>query len=161
MFRGHDRRYHHRHPSFADTGAGVVIAAEFRKMCLPRNPATTTPSRSATTSIATAVIATRLPRPILTFLTIWSIAVSFSMSRSAASTVPMELSNAPAGQRLHILRNWPQAAHSRCLRQRRGRASASKAALQLTDNCRWVTVLPQARPELALLNQNDGQHPSI
>jgi hypothetical protein len=45
--------------------------------------------------------------------------------------------------------------------RRRGRASASKAALQLTNNCRWVTVLPQARPELALLNQNDGQHPSI
>jgi len=56
MFHRHDHRYHHRHPSFADTGVGVVIAAEFRKMCLPRNPTTTTPSTSATTSVATAVI---------------------------------------------------------------------------------------------------------
>ena len=104
-FHGHDHRYHHRHPSFADTGVGVVIAAEFRKMCLPRNPTTTTPSRSATTSIATAVIATRLPRPILTFLTIAFIAGSFSMNQSDASIVPMKLSNAPEGERLHTLRN--------------------------------------------------------
>ena len=98
--------YHQsRHPILADTGAGVVIAAEFRKMCLPRNPATTTPSRSATTSIATAVIATRLPRPILTFLSISFIAWSFSMSQSAASTVPMQPSTAPADECLHILRN--------------------------------------------------------
>ena len=75
-------------------------------MCLPRNPTTTTPSRSPTTSIATAVIATRLPRPILTFLTISFIAGSFSMNPSDASIVPMQLSNAPlAGERLHILRN--------------------------------------------------------
>jgi hypothetical protein len=52
------------------------------------------------------VIATRLPRPILTFLTISFIAGSFSMNPSDASIVPMQLSNAPlAGERLHILRN--------------------------------------------------------
>ena len=96
MFHGYDPANHYgRPPTLVDAGTGVVIAAEFRKMCLPRNPATTTPSRSATTSIATAVIATRLPRPILTFFTIWSIAWSFSMSQSDASIVPMRWTKVP------------------------------------------------------------------
>jgi hypothetical protein len=91
MFHGYDHGYHQsRHPILADTGTGVVIAAEFRKMCLPRNPTTTTPSRSATTITATAAMATCLPRPALTFFTIWSIAVSFSMSQGDASIVPMQ-----------------------------------------------------------------------
>jgi hypothetical protein len=88
-----------------DAGTGVVIAAEFRKMCLPRNPTTTTPSRSATTITATAAMATRLPRPILTFFTIWSIDWSFSMSQSDASIVPMQWTKVPPGKRVQILRD--------------------------------------------------------
>jgi len=110
MFRGHDRRYHHRHPSFADTGAGVVIAAEFRKMCRPRNPVTTTPTRNATTIAATTTIATRFPRPILSFLTIWSIARSLSMSQSDALIVPMQWPDYHRPRRFcAIVPNWVQA----------------------------------------------------
>jgi hypothetical protein len=88
-----------------DAGTGVVIAAEFRKMCLPRNPTTTTPSRSATTITATAVMATRLPRPILTLLTISSIAGSLSMmDQGFASTVPMQGTDGPTSKLLQILR---------------------------------------------------------
>ena len=91
MFHGYDPANHYgRPPTLVDAGTGVVIAAEFRKMCLPRNPTTTTPSRSATTITPTTAMATRLPRPILTLLTILSIAGSLSMiNQSTASIMPM------------------------------------------------------------------------
>ncbi len=79
-----------RPPTLVDAGTGVVIAAEFRKMCLPRNPTTTTPSGSATTITATAAMATRLPR-------------------SAASIMPMLGTDAPSGNRLQMLRDQSQA----------------------------------------------------
>ena len=102
----HDPANHYgRPPTLVDAGTGVVIAAELRKMCLPRNPTTTTPSRSATTITATAAMATRLPRPILTFFTIWSIDWSFSMSQSDASIVPMQWTKVPPGKRVQILRD--------------------------------------------------------
>jgi len=88
-----------------DAGTGVVIASEFRKVCLPRNPTTTTPSRSATAITAIAAIATRLPRPILTLLTILSIDGSLSMMNQAdASTVPMLETDGRRFKRLHMLR---------------------------------------------------------
>jgi hypothetical protein len=144
MFHGHDHRYHHRHASFADTGVGVVIAAEFRKMCLPRNPTTTTPSRSATTSMATAVIATRLPRPILTFFTIWSIAWSFSMSQSIASIVPMQWTKVPPGKRVQILPEQYQVHHSRGLR-------SSSLWWKRSMDVGWGRALVQGRPRLRSL----------
>ena len=108
-----------RPPTLVEAGTGVVIAAEFRKMCLPRNPATTTAIRSATTITATAVMATRLPRPILTLLTILSIAGSLSMmAQSAASIMPMAGTDAPSGNRLQILRDQSQAGPPRWLRRR-------------------------------------------
>ena len=120
MFHGYDPANHYgRPPTLVDAGTGVVIAAEFRKMCLPRNPTTTTPSRRATTITATPVIATRLPRPILTLLTILSIAGSFSMmNQSAASTVPMLGTDAPSGKRVQILRDQSQAGPPRWPRRR-------------------------------------------
>jgi len=82
--------------ALVDAGTEVVIAVEFREMCLPRNPMTTTASRSATATAATTVVATRLARPILTLLTISSIAVSLSMmNRNNASIVPMQRTEAP------------------------------------------------------------------
>ena len=98
-----------RPPTLVDAGTGVVIAAEFRKMCLPRNPTTTTPSRSATTITATAAMTTRLPRPILRLLTILSIAGSLSMmNQSAASTVPMLGTDGPTFKPLQMLRGQSQ-----------------------------------------------------
>ena len=54
--------------------------------------------------------------------------------------------------------------------QRRGRASASKAALRLTNHCLWVTVLPQARlnaihstkmMDITLQFEGDGESPNL
>jgi hypothetical protein len=120
MFHGYDPANHYgRPPTLVDAGTGVVIAAEFRKMCLPRNPTTTTPSRSATTITATAAMATRLPRPILTLLTIVSIAGSLSMmNQSVASIMPMPGIDAPSGNRLQMLRDQSQAGPPRWLRRR-------------------------------------------
>jgi hypothetical protein len=120
MFHGYDPANHYgRPPTLVDAGTGVVIAAEFRKMCLPRNPTTTTPSRSATTITATAAMATRLPRPILTLLTILSIAGSLSMmNQSVASIMPMPGTDAPSGNRLQMLRDQSQAGPLRWLRRR-------------------------------------------
>jgi hypothetical protein len=64
-------------------------------------------------------MATRLPRPILTLLTILSIAGSFSMmNQSAASTVPMLGTDAPSGKRVQILRDQSQAGPPRWPRRR-------------------------------------------
>lgn len=101
-----------RSPTLVDAGTGVVIAAEFRKMCLPRNPTTTTASRSATTITATAAMATRLPRPTLTLLTILSIAGSLPMmNQGAASIMPTQRTGAP------LRLNWASAGRRTCLQR--------------------------------------------
>jgi len=98
-------RLYGRAQTLADAGTGVVIASEFRKVCLPRNPTTTTARRSATATTAIAAITARLPRPTLTLLTILSIAGSLSMMNQAnASTVPMPGTDGRRFKRLHMLR---------------------------------------------------------
>jgi hypothetical protein len=65
-------------------------------------------------------MATRLPRPILTLLTISSIAGSLSMmSQGAALIMPMPGTDAPSGNRLQMLRDWSQAGPPRRLRSPR------------------------------------------
>jgi hypothetical protein len=86
--------HHGLHATLAGAAAtGVVMAAAFCEICLPRKPATTTPIKTATRTTAATRIATRLPRPILVFLTISLISRSLAMRRSrcidhAAATGP-------------------------------------------------------------------------
>ena len=68
-----------RHPGLAVAGAGVVMAAAFCGMRLPRNSAATSQIRPTAASTTTTKTANRLPRPISVLLTITSIDGSLSM----------------------------------------------------------------------------------
>jgi hypothetical protein len=68
---------------------------------------------------ATAAMATRLPRPTLTLLTILSIAGSLSMmNQSVASTVPILGTDGPTFKRLQMLRGQSQVGRLSWLRRR-------------------------------------------
>ena len=76
----HAHGTHHGRVATLVAGAtGVVIAAAFCGMFLPRKPTTTIVSRTATASTAMTMNATRFPRPVLLPLTITRISGSLSM----------------------------------------------------------------------------------
>ena len=83
-------------------GAGVVIAAAFCGMCLPWNPAASTPIRAATTSTTASMMAIRFPRPSSVLLTITSIAGSLSMDRRRYMDCADAVGKLAAGNHLHL-----------------------------------------------------------
>ena len=85
VWRGQGRscnhcNHHGRHPVLAVAGTAVVIAAAFCGMCLPRNPAATTPIKPTAANTTATKMTTRLPRPISVLLTITSTDGSLSMA---------------------------------------------------------------------------------
>jgi hypothetical protein len=90
--------HHGRNVCLLGVSMGVVIASEFCKMLLPRNPVTTTPITTATPSKTATMIATRFPRPILVLLTIKRIAGSLSMDQTHCIDCADAMGRRAAGQ---------------------------------------------------------------